>query len=392
MTTSPSDRHQESSTGARWLDLVGICGLMGVVLMRWHSDLLAPEPLIDEQIYLQAFQAVASGASPFSVRGFYYPAFFALAGGWVLETLGQLWAVALLRVATAIGLVATVWLSLRWWPTRWWRRFVVAAVFVTVAPAIQLALDFGNITFAVVGMIVTGLSVWHRHPLAAGLLLGGSVGVKPIAPAAVLTLLSHRPRRGGHQHLVAGLVGGLCMMGLLLPVSKVVEMSNQTIEGLTYKRSISLYRMLAEVGLQVSPLTVAVVIAGLAVLISWRLKMTQSDLMCFATTASLLTVPIIWSHTFLLVLPVQVIALVRAADRWRDARNNSESESYGEFRRYEPFLVFLGMAAIQLSGGAGAVDDQPVVFRVLALAVPYLAAPALTTYILATGRSQSGNP
>ena len=55
-------------------------------------------------------------------------------------------------------------------------------------------------------------------------------------------------------------------------------------------------------------------------------------------------------------------------------------------------LVILAVAAIQLSGGAGAFDTQPVVLRVLALAVPYLAAPALTSYILVTGKNQGEHP
>jgi len=388
----PSSRHLESASGSLRLDLVAIFGLMGVVLLRWHTYLLAPGPVFDELKYIEAFRAVADGASPFSVEGFFYPASFAWAGSLALATMGQTGVVTLMRAANVLGLVATVWLSVKWWPTSWARRLVVAAVFLTLAPAIKLALYLGNISFAVIGMMVTALSIWPRHPLVAGLVLGGSVGIKPIAPAAVLTLLTHRPRRGGYQHVVAGLVGGLSLVLVLLPVSQVLEMSNQTIEGLIYKRSISLYRMLAEVGLQISPLVVALVITGVAVLLSRRLRMTESDFMCFATTAALLTVPIIWAHTFLLVLPVQVIALMRAADRWRDASNNSGPDSHATIRRYEPILVILGVVAIQLSGGAGAFDSQPVTFRVLALAVPYLAAPALTAYILATDRFQRGNP
>lgn len=389
MTGVSSTRPPRGGSRLQWVDLAPMIALVGVMLIRWRTYLLAARPLIDEQIYLEAFAAVANGASPYSVEGFFYPASFAWAGSLALSTTGEIWTVALLRAANILGLVATAWLSLKLWPSSWKKRLVAAAVFLTLAPAVHLALYYGNIACAVVGMIVIALSTWPRRPLIAGLVLGSSAAIKPFAPAAVLALVTHRPRHGGYRQVVAGLVGGLTMVVVLLPVSQAVAMSRQTIQGLIYKRSISLYRMLRELGLEMSPLAIALVITAIAVLLCRRFRMTEAELICFATTAALATVPIIWSHTFLLVLPVQVFALARAASRRRNSDGGTGSEWHRLLRRYEAVLVLLGVAAIQFSGGAGAFDNQPVPLRVMVLAVPYLAAPALTAYVLTTGRFRS---
>jgi hypothetical protein len=54
------------------------------------------------------------------------------------------------------------------------------------------------------------------------------------------------------------------------------------------------------------------------------------------------------------------------------------------WRRYEPIFVVLSVLALQLTGGAGAIDDQPVPFQLVILTGAYLAAPILMAYVLLT--------
>jgi hypothetical protein len=113
--------------------------------------------------------------------------------------------------------------------------------------------------------------------------------------------------------------------------------------------------------------------------------MPRRTVLCFGGLAAVLAVPIIWSHTLLLTLPLQVLALTRAVARRREILAETNL-----WRRYESTFVILAVAALQLTEGAGAVDDQAVGFQLVVLSGAYLAAPALMAYILATDR-QPGN-
>ncbi|MEM7585327.1 MAG: hypothetical protein AAF560_18200, partial [Acidobacteriota bacterium] len=104
----------------RWhLLALGLLALVG--LARFWAPLSADVAHIDESLYEGAFQAVAEGRSPYEVRGYYYPTFFALAGSWLTEQLGTASTRLLLRAANLLGLVIALWVSAAWWlSAAWW--------------------------------------------------------------------------------------------------------------------------------------------------------------------------------------------------------------------------------------------------------------------------------
>lgn len=386
--------------------LAALAVLVIVAVVRWHHCVLAPEPLIDEATYLEAFRAAAEGRSPYDVGSFHYTPLFAWAGAKALGALGETGTLAALRASALAGLALAVWCSSAWLATSWTRRLALAVAFVALAPAAGAGLCTGNISFAVIGVILLALTQWPRRSwlsgaVPSGLALGATVAAKPLAPLALVALVVHRaaPGRDGPERpqalppppqelaaRVAGSAGGLVAALLLLPmVSELAAMSAQPIHPLSYARSFSLQRVLSLAGVEVNPLVVFVAVAtGLAVL-ARLLPLDRSQLLAVAVAASILGTPIVWNHTLLLTLPLQVMALAVAIERRRDA---PRTESRRRF--YQIVLVALLALSIQLSEGYGAVDALSRGAQLVFLSLPCFAPVALAAYVLvSTGASRS---
>jgi hypothetical protein len=298
----------------------------------------------------------------------------------------------LIRSLVVLGLVLTVWLSLIWWRTPVWRRLVVGALYLCVASAIGLGMRTGNISFLVIGAIIPALMFWKDRPVLSGLLLGSSVAIKPIAPLAALVLLVHRPVEGGYRQVVAGLAAGVAMLGSLFPIVAFLEMFSQNIAALSLNRSISLHRLFSLAGIEINPLIAFVIVAVIAIVVSRLRPLDEADLLCLALTAAIWSVPLIWTHTLLLTLPVQVLAVVRAFDRRRNWQSDgTQSNRTVGFPRFEIWLVLVAVASIQLAEGAGSVDRMDSWIQLIALGIPFVAPAALAGYVLwtspATARS-----
>ena len=397
--TSPFDLDRRLDNWAAtklWLHLVALVVIALVALVRWHHCVLASKPLIDEATYLEAFRAVVEGRSPYEIGSYHYTPLFAGAGAGLIGLLGEPGTLVALRLAGLGGLALAVWCSTAWLAVAWGWRLALAAAFVALAPAAGAGLCTGNVSFAIVGAILFALMQWFRRSLLSGalpsgLLLGATVAAKPLAPLALVALFFHRAWPKGSLGRFAArftaVVGGLVAALLLLPmVSQLAAMSSQPIHPLSYARSFSLQRILSLAGIEVSALAVFVFGAlGLAVLVRF-LRLDRSQLLAVAVTASVLVTPIIWNHTLMLTLPVQVMALAIAWSRWR--RRHAAPPEVSRHRTYELLLVTLGALAIQFSEGFGAVDALSRTAQFLFLALLCFAPAALTAYVLvSTGAS-----
>jgi uncharacterized membrane protein len=180
--------------------------LLVVVAVRWWRPLFSGEPQNDEMMYFGGFAAVARGDSPYTHSGYLTFSFLAYAGGWALEHLGRAPTIGLLRMINITGLAIAVWCSMAWIPWSWRQRVLAGALFIALAPAVGFAMILGNLSLAMAGLVIAGLMFWPQIPKTSGLLLGLSVVAKPVAPGAVITLLTHRPNRPGRKHLVAASV------------------------------------------------------------------------------------------------------------------------------------------------------------------------------------------
>ncbi len=396
-----------------WCHLAALALIALVAAVRWRHCVLSGYALIDEETYLGAFRTMAEGSSPYDVGGYLYTPFFAWVGAQLIARLGEFATLGVLRLSSLAGLAVAVWCSSAWLAVSWPTRVALAVAFVAVAPAVGAGLCTGNISFAVIGVILLALIRWSRRSallgaVPSGLALGATVAAKPLAPLALVALFFHRRpneaenervgdsgdsdrhhRLGGQvEGRLAGLVGGLTAVALLAPMlSRLGEMSAQPIHQLSYARSFSLQRLLSLAGMKVNALAIVLVGALALVILVRVLPLDRSRLLAVAVTASVLVTPVVWNHTLVLTLPVQVMALAVAVDRWRWRPVPATAPRR---RTYEIAFVALGALAIQLSEGIGAVDELSRAAQLAFISLPCFAPALLCAYVLvSTGAASS---
>ena len=364
----PLDQAVEQWSGAPLRGhLLALSLLVVITALRFSGDVFDPEPLPDERNYFWAFEAVANDEDLYP-GSYLYPPALALLGGWMLPRTGPVALLAILRIANLVGLATAVWWALAWWPGPLRRRLALGTVFLCLAPAVRLGVRWGNLSLAAAGLVIVGLMVWQRRPVLAGVLLGLSVVVKPIAPAAILVLLAHRPAESGRRHLTAGLVAlGLSGALLLLVPGFVAWLSVHAASGAPI-RTLSLHRFAHLLGLPVHALALTVAVTLAFVLLSrWR-PLEPLHLFALAVTTLLAATPLVWSHTLLVGLPLQTAALTVATG----ARDRLPREL---------LFVVLAVFAIQLAEGATGIYDYPVWLQLMGVLPPALAPAALTAYL-----------
>ncbi len=392
--TDPAAARARAFSGAfeRWAALplrvhVGcLLVLMLVPLVRWWPMVTETQiPLGDEVAYFNAFELVAAGESPFEEPDYLYPSVFAYAGSWSFVHLGRTWTDALLQGLNLLGLASVIWCSMAWLSWTVPRRLMAGAVFILLAPQVRYSVEFNNFSLAVAGMVLGGLLLVPRRPFVAGLLLGSSVALKPIAPLAVGCLLLARHEAKPRQRWLAAVAAMLVAAGLILPFPHLDELLALT-DTDRVAATISLHRFPKLFGFELNALWISAPLALAAVALVARLRLGRARFLCFAVTASIAVTPLVWSHTLVLLLPLEVLALAVAADRWAAVRARPTDASHAP-PWLEPVLVVLAVAAIQLSAGAGSIGDQGVLLQLFGAGVPAVSPLALLAYLLRTTTS-----
>ncbi len=356
--------------------LVAVALLVAVMLARWWGMLSDPSPHLDERCYFAAFDRIAAGQSPYLNTCYAYPPAFAIAGSWAIERLGERPVLVALRGANLGGLALALWCAMAWLPGRWRHRLLGAVVFLMVAPPVRFGVREGNLSLAVAGVVIFALLIWRRAPVASGLLMGASIAVKPLAPGAVLALLAHRPIRGGKKHWIAAAVA-VAVSGWLILTFPYLDDLRTLAAGDLVSTSLSPHRIVHVLGIHVHAVWVSAVLALALVAIARRHCFDRLQFLCFALAAALATSPLVWNHTLLLALPLQVVALQLAYDRFRAARLPLRSSAGWEFS-----LVALAACAITLGGGASGIYDYPAVVQLFGALPPALAPALLAGYVI----------
>lgn len=348
-----------------------------VLVVRFHAAVLSPVPVEDERVYFGAFEKAAQGESPYGGFYFYTPT-FALAGAWSVEHFGEAAVLAAMRTANLLGMAWIAWLSGAWLPWTWRRRLLAASAYVAVAPAVRLGAAWGNLSLLVVGLLLAALLVWPRRPVAAGLLLAASLVIKPLGPVVAVALAAHRPANGGRRHLVAGFLGLALAAALVLPMPWLQDMlafGGKPENG----RNVALQHLLYCFGLRLGTVMVAAAVAVATLVAGRRRRWPRESLLGFAGVAGVLALPVVWSHTLLLVLPLEVMALTVAF-----ARRAAPGAGTSALRRYEAAFVVLAVLAVQLCEGLGGIETWPLLVQGVATLLPALAPAALLGYLLRT--------
>lgn len=368
-----SARVLPGSMGA-WL---GFLLVTGVLLVRFGGLLWTGERLIDEAVYLAAFEAVLRSESPYDVAGFLYPPAFSHAGAWAVDGLGGERTLGLLRLANFMGLLGIA-CFVGFWVRAAGRRadgwvWGGTAAALSVSTGVLFALGCANVSFLAAGLLLWGLRLASRRPVWAGICLALSVSVKPFAAPAIWVLFwaGSRSRRLDwlSASSVALLVGG--MMNLASPW--VWRMHEAAPSPLTDVRSTSLARMGALLGLDLDPLVwLALGLAALG-LGAWRWSHVPAAVQMLGLLG-VLTMPVVWNHTLVVLLPMVASAGVLAWTRRR-----------AELARwFEP--VGVGLAGLSLLlFESGAVDRLAAGPQLALLSPPFLAAIGLFLYWVRMG-------
>lgn len=356
-----------------WQQVAIVLVLTVLLSLLWHAHLLADYPINDELSYARAADFVRAGQSPYNYGGYLYPPLLAVVGAEIsemTESLGAPVFLWLMRGLCYLGIVVTVWLAAMSTPWRRWYPYAAAA-YLALAPAVFFGLVVHNISLAIAGSTLVALWVWPRRPIAAGVLLGLGAVIKPMVFLIPFLLLAHRPERGGYRHRVAGGIGvGVTALLLLLP-PYFRDMFSLATKAATIPRSVSIHRLTYLAGWEDGALWVSALVAAAGLWIVRRSELDWRDFMVVSVAVSLMATPVLWSHTLLMALPLQAMALERLYRRRRA----------GASFRFEPALVLLTVLALQLSGGATSIDDQGLVLQVAGTLPVALSPLVLAVYL-----------
>jgi len=363
---------------AWWQHALAMGVLLVATVARFYPAVTSAEPLGDEISQEAAFRLSAAGHSPYSEGDYVYPPTLLRIGA-ALRQLPLRSPFLPLRCATLVGLTVVLWSATAWLAWKPWQRVLGAALYAGLAPGVRQGIELGNVSFAVSGMIVLGLMAWNRAPVASGLLLGASLWIKPLAPAAITALLLHRPQRGRRHWLAAGVAVFVAAVALLAD-PELGAFLHQGGSVWVISRTVSLFRLLSLAHVPASSVVTVVLmvllLAGVAAVARWRI-VDRPQLLAVALAGCVIVTPVVWNHTLVLTLPLQAMALTLAAERYRAGSGLDR-----RWRRWEAAGIALAVAALTFAEGATGIDDRGVALQLFATLPPALAPAILAGYVL----------
>jgi hypothetical protein len=347
--------------------LAGVALVALLLAARFAGALFASGPIQDEEVYAAAFEKAQQGESPYAVPQFYYLPPFAGAGALVAEKAGMPATLAVLRAANLLAAAGLIWLATGCWRLSFVRRVGVAAIYGAVAPAIDLALAWGNLSPLAILPWLAAFLLWRRRPILAGAAYALAMLVKPLAAIGIGLLALHRPEQKERRPQIwAGATAAILLLATILPSPNLKQFFGLSAGIPTAARSASLQRLLYCFGIEISALVLMATVFAVALVLLRRKERNPAELYAFAVIAGLLATPLVWSHTLLLVLPLQSAALALAWQRRE---------------RVELMTVTTAVLAIQLSNGLGGIEKWPLPVQGLFVLLPCFAPLGLGLYL-----------
>jgi len=163
---------------------------------------------------------------------------------------------------------------------------------------------------------------------------------------------------------------------LLLDGSRLPEMLARMGQPYEVTYNLSLAYVLHLFGLDVPPIAIAVVVLLGTLVVLWRVELDGRGLVLLGSTASLLALPLVWTHTLAWNLPAQALAAERAIATLRAAPD----EAARRRARLVLGLVLVGIANVEGSAALVAVRHLPDPVLGLFVALPIALATALAIY------------
>jgi hypothetical protein len=364
---------RDASPSSRPLAWIWLIPLVLWTFFSWRELVLSPAPRVDERIFLGAIAAVERGESPYAAPVFNYPPPFAVLGARLDRALGEQRFLLSLRLLGVLGASVVAFLAVR--RTRWPRsiQLVVAGAIAGFSAPFGAALGQGNVAPFIEGLALAALAWVESAPLLAGVLLGTSVVLKPLAAALVPLLAVYRgSTRPAAPRLAAVVAAGTAVvLLLLLGAQYLAGMLTRGTTIFSSDHNLSLSRIASYVGVELPAgwvFAAVVLLAG-----GWILRRRPKRLAfdAVATTAAVLSLPMVWPHTLALTFGTQCRALERGFARGRTDRR----------ARLLLVLAIAAVASIDGSAGGGAFPvDWPGPLKSAIATIP-LAAMLLLTWL-----------
>ncbi|HEV8240860.1 MAG TPA: glycosyltransferase 87 family protein [Thermoanaerobaculia bacterium] len=348
-----------------------------------HRDALARplDGMVDLRCYLDAGERALAGRNPYGAVGYFYTPAFAYGVGWLHHGLGTPGTLLAFRLAALLGVWLVATLSLAGAAASLRTRAAVALL-VAVSPLVRDGLFHGNATLLLAGPLLAGLLLVGARPAAGGLLVGAVTAMKPMGITA--GILAATPRRGidgwqlPRRALLAATVAVLPW--LMFGWRWLPAMGGATGAPPAGFNNIAVAVGLAALGLEVPPLVVMVAVTAVGAWVVWRYAPNHRARVAVAAALNVVALPVNNPSTFLLTLPVQVLALERTWRRWRRPRVEAGAS---RVRSLGPFVICLA-AVLSVHGvrGVRSTGDQPLALRGVATLMPFLAVLLLTALAL----------
>ena len=368
-----------------WQHALALSAIAAVIVVRFLPSLESRVPLGDELAQERAFQLEASGLSPYTDGDYVYPPSLLRLDG-LLRPLPLRSPYLLLRAASVLGLSLILWCASSWLAWTTWKRFGLTVLYVLFDPGVRQGIEFGNLSFAVGGLILLALLLEERSPVTTGVLLGASLLVKPLAPAAVLTLLFDRTRPG-RWHWLAATVAVLFAGLPLLADPELAAFVTKGSSVWAIDRTVSLHRFLALSDHREAAKLLTIVLLVLVAFVARRFAVDRSTRLAITLAGCVTASPVVWNHTLVLTLPLQAMAFALAVARYRRGSGAARRE-----RRWEVAGIGLAVAALTFAEGATGIDDRGRALQVLATLPPAIAPAALVAYVLRFHRPANATP
>jgi hypothetical protein len=332
---------------------------------------------------------VQMGRSPYEQAVFPYPPTIAVLGAWISRISGHELFLTIFRYANLLGGCAAVWGSVLLIRTTGLVKLVIAAIGVAFLPALGNGLENDNLSVLAGGLSILALVFWQRFPVPMGIVLGFGLALKPVALCA---LAAHRnplfERTRSKASLAACASAGLPVLleaSFLLRAGSQPSVNTAVAGWATAVQNVSLFRVPASFGLQVSPFYILGTVVLVTVVYMRTRPLNPVPLLCVALTSSLLSLPIVWQHTLLLITPVVAIAAAFAVEDFTRARKESDGPQ-GRNRKlhFLARLLFIASGArILLEANAfGVLANWHPMVNGLAHLVPITTLVLLTVFIV----------
>jgi hypothetical protein len=360
---------------AWWQHTLAVGAIALAAAIRFHAAVGSAEPLGDELAQEGAYRQQAAGQSPYRDGGYVYPPSL-LRLGVALRHLPLPSPFLPLRCLTLLGLGVLLWTASAWLAHGPWPRLAFSVAYAALAPGVRQGVEFGNLSFAVGGMVVLALLIWRRQPVGSGLLLGASLLVKPLAPAALLALLFHRPPEKGQRHRLAVAIAVFAAALALVADPELASFLRHASGSWVVGRTVSLHRLLSLADL---PGAASVLTSLLLAAVAWvahRSVRDREPLLALALAGCVMTTPVVWNHTLVLTLPLQTMAIAIAVDRYRAA-----AAADRRWRGWEAAGIGLAVLALTFAEGATGIDDRGVALQIFATLPPALSPAILAAYV-----------